>query len=564
MPVFIPSPLYRHEKSDLVHKDLQASKIACIYVYYHRQNEQKNETNLMFFIKYGMQSQHWLPLDIDYVFVLNNGACEVNIPSRENVFVIQRESGDGGSDYEGWFDGVHFLQNHYQQPIWQIFDYLCLLNVSAMGPFIAPDLSTHWLFPFHAKMVEDSAVVCSPCGEVHTVESLRHHISVGEGLKLGLCFHLLKITKDIYNLLFQQRHQMCCFTNSVYGPKATKYDCIITGEYALPMALSHFDYKITCLYVDKETPNRRVHFYQRDNEPLKDTVFIKNVWRTTESSYMSAPILYEYCVQFMKRVLDITNPFEEDNVEYDYENVEKKNVAIDTIAHVFTDFEYTSKFYTKSGRDSNMVYGYAEEWLLWPTQQKKNNACVIYAHHDVDNLMREHVISSLKILLVAGYDVYLYTTCPQIKNYTFFPFPVTYVDGKVMDCRRKIWEVGLKDFQRNPKYEWIMLLHSDVVVGIHGIKNFKNTILQQRQSCNAWKHWDDDLSPVEFRSQLVQNILLQNQVVDYKIISSVPNEANVNNLLQQSFIFAFPWRISLSTIPFPMRPGVLNYLLRYL
>ena len=68
--------------------DIKKSKTCVIYVYYERKNEQKNQTNLSFFLKYGLHPENWLSLDVTYLFVINGYQCEVVIPTYPNVFVL--------------------------------------------------------------------------------------------------------------------------------------------------------------------------------------------------------------------------------------------------------------------------------------------------------------------------------------------------------------------------------------------------------------------------------------------------------------------------------------------
>jgi hypothetical protein len=69
--------------------DIKKAKIAVIYVYYERKNEQKNQTNLSFFIKYGLNKNNWLNLDITYLFVINGHQCEIIIPNEKHIHILK-------------------------------------------------------------------------------------------------------------------------------------------------------------------------------------------------------------------------------------------------------------------------------------------------------------------------------------------------------------------------------------------------------------------------------------------------------------------------------------------
>ena len=99
-------------------KELSESKILLIYVYYQRKQEQKNQTNLAFFLKYGLNPENWKHLDITTVLVIDK-ECEVLIP--KGIHVIYSNS-LYYSDYEGWYDGIQYINT--QSSILN-YDYLC-------------------------------------------------------------------------------------------------------------------------------------------------------------------------------------------------------------------------------------------------------------------------------------------------------------------------------------------------------------------------------------------------------------------------------------------------------
>ena len=94
--------------------DIKKSKIGIIYVYYERINEQKNQTNLSYFIKYGLNEKLWCKLTIETLFVINGHQCEVVIPTKPNIFVLKE---DNSSDWEGWYNGIRYLENKYNNSL---------------------------------------------------------------------------------------------------------------------------------------------------------------------------------------------------------------------------------------------------------------------------------------------------------------------------------------------------------------------------------------------------------------------------------------------------------------
>ena len=68
-------------------KIIKPPKVCIIYVYYERKNEQKNQTNLSFFIKYGLDKSRWRNMDITTLIIINGHQCEVLIPERKNILL---------------------------------------------------------------------------------------------------------------------------------------------------------------------------------------------------------------------------------------------------------------------------------------------------------------------------------------------------------------------------------------------------------------------------------------------------------------------------------------------
>jgi hypothetical protein len=52
-----------------------------------------------------------------------------------------------------------------------------------------------------------------------------------------------------------------------------------------------------------------------------------------------------------------------------------------------------------------------------------------------------------------------------------------------------MWLDGLKK-DKTKTYNWVMLLNDSVLLGINGIENMKQTIINMRNSSDVWAHWD--------------------------------------------------------------------------
>jgi hypothetical protein len=156
-----------------------------------------------------------------------------------------------------------------------------------------------------------NSVVCCPC-----INYLPNTDAGGPGPRMQSPFMLTKINEEIINLLINTQITNIdsnsinkCYTistNTIIGKKYNRTDAILTGEYGFSRILLNNNYNICCLYYDdlsniqynKISNHNRVDFYSDQNEQLKKTVFIKNIWRS-DNSYVCLPVLYEYCINFI-------------------------------------------------------------------------------------------------------------------------------------------------------------------------------------------------------------------------------------------------------------------------
>ena len=292
--------------------DIKTAKIGIIYVYYERINQQKNQTNLSFFMKYGLNEKLWLNLDIETLFVINGHNCELLIPTKSNINILSQ---DNCSDWEGWYNGIKYFENKYNKKIWTIFDYICLINAGAFGPIYDENINDHWLLPFYNKMVKDNAIICSPC-----MSFLKETNLSGPGPKVVPIFSLIRCNETIINLLINTPISLCDKRstnvnannyrnlNTVLGKKKDKIDAVLSGEYGLSRILLKNGYSITSLLYDFNCNNNnnwiinnniepdRFNSFKGKNIPLS-TIFIKNVWRW-DNSYASLPVLYNECSNY--------------------------------------------------------------------------------------------------------------------------------------------------------------------------------------------------------------------------------------------------------------------------
>jgi hypothetical protein len=489
--------------------DIKQSKICLIYVYYERKNEQKNQTNLSFFIKYGLNKKKWLNLDITTLFVINGHQCEVVIPTVPDIHVLKE---DNCSDYEGWYNGIKYFEELYNDKIYNKFDYLCLMNAGTCGPFFEEDINNHWLIPFYNKMVETDSVACSPyinnLPESHPVP----------GLHLSCHFTLLKISDYIIDLLINIKIPNTIlkseYFNTVLGYKKDKFDAINTGEYGLSRVLIENNFNVCSLYWNNEnipfldyiTNDNREEFYHKNNMELIKTIFIKNIWRV-ENNYASLPVLYDYCKEFIDNKLNMLELFKQkDNINYNLIDKNKNGIN-----HFNNNYNWNSK------KEYYSVYGKAEELIIFNNKYYYNNSCVIYAHFDKNNILADYVISSLKTFIILGYDILFYTASDSINNIdlSILPFQVNFVKNEFEGTDWKSWLKGLNFIKNNKiNYDWIMLVNDSLLLPINGIENCKNSIENIRKNCDFWGHWESTEvrwhligTPIEFKYHLLEDVI---------------------------------------------------------
>ena len=204
--------------------DLSKSKVGVIYVYYERKNEQKNQTNLAFFLKYALNNKIWQNIDINYLFIMNGYQCEVSIPEKSNVDVLKEYN---CHDWEAYANGIRFYEEKFNKKIWEIFDYLCLVNCSVLGPIYESSLNTHWLSPFYNKMKKDNAVACSPC-----MSFLQETDGAGVGPRLVATFTFIRINEEIINLLMNTKISYCDETSKSPDVSDDKDNTILGLKYS--------------------------------------------------------------------------------------------------------------------------------------------------------------------------------------------------------------------------------------------------------------------------------------------------------------------------------------------
>ena len=464
------------------------NKVLIIYVYYERKNEQKNQTNLSFFIKHGLNKANWSnKLIIDTLIVVNGHQCEVIIPS--NLFVLKE---DNCSDYEGWYNGIKYMKNKVGD---LNYEYLCLMNCSTCGPFVEPNTSVHWLDIFINKMELTNSDACSPF--INNWTEITGH----PGLALSCHFTLIKLNNFIINLLITKQQTINNYTNTVLSKKIDKNDAIFTGEMGLSKLLLSNNYNICSLYYDN---NNDIKLYITNtsreecinSDKLKNTVFIKNIWRVSPTRYASLPVLYDFCSNFINKSLKI-NKSVKFNACALFSNLKVEDIGL--------DWNNKEEYYN--------LYGYAEESILFPLKVKSNGGVVIYTHYHPDNILMDYVINSLKMLIYLGYDILFFTSSTSINNVDL-PFEINYIKNQGVGTDWRMLLNGLNKI-KDLNYEWVLFINDSLLLGINGIDNFENNINVMRNSgCDFWGQWETKHvnlhlvgTPIEFKIKCLNEII---------------------------------------------------------
>lgn len=605
---------------DTIFPDIKKSRIGIIYVYYERKNQQKNQTNLSFFIKYGLGTNKWLNLNVETLFVINGHLCDVIIPSKPNIHVLKQNN---CHDFEGWLNGMTFFEKKYNQKIWELFDYLCLINASCIGPIYDENINDHWLMPFYNRMIKYNSVLVSPC-----ISFFGSNHPAGVGPRVVPIFNFLRCTKNIIHLItntsisylddtyqYKDDSELKNNVNTVCGYKSNKPDAVLTGEYGLSRVLLSNGYRIACMLYDFDCNNSsiwskydygepdRYNAFNKKNIPLS-TIFIKNIWRVPEGFYVCQPVLYDECIQFMYDKLKMTPLIKNNNYNYDLLNVPTTN-------NYGIGWDCKEYYYNMHGR--------VEEDIIFVKPNPTNNKnCAIYAHYDSDNIIKDYVFQSINALISVGYNIIFYTASKTINNIDecILPFKINYINNEGPGTHWLIWECVCNKLKKeNIIFDNILLLNDSILFPINGIDNFKNTIETMRQTSDFWGHWESpEISwhiiaiPFEFKYKMLSdvvfflnlftnifqfqqiehrrefakhyaevrlakylvdlgykyNVVIKSNLLDTNVTCPVFHPINLYKWINKTKSFAIKWKYNISYIHPELISPELNYLTRFL
>jgi len=419
------------------------TKFLVMYCYFEIKNFQKNQTNLSFFIKHGIKSADFGQLDIEYIFIINGHQCEVSIPIQDNIFILRE---DNCFDFEGWNNGIIYLENKFKCEINERYDYIFFINCSVLGPLI--DSNSHWLLPYYNKILNEDSVICSNIINNYSSEFLPDH-----GLKCTSYCFLLKCDREILEILRTElitcKSKTETFINTVFGKKRSKEDCINSGEYGLTRILLKHNYRISCLLFEPfDYYNMKYNYpefdrynrYNGKNLPIEKMIFYKNIWRSDDYR-VCLPVEYNKCIELVNKYCN----YKSDTYSINYGILPCKDKGI-TWLNEEQDWNTKKEFY--------IYHGYAEEIITFPIQKENRNIAIYINKNDI---IKDYTIQGIKCLMETGYDIYF---CHDGVINIDLPFSVNPIE----DINKDLFQ----------KYERCMIINSEYIFPVYGLEHFKN------------------------------------------------------------------------------------------
>lgn len=136
------APIKEAERKLALQKEAER-KVCIIYVYYERKNETKSQTNLAYFIKYGLDSSRWRNMDITTLIMINGRQCEITLPDRPNFHIQYVDYDDNNNNL--YKQGIDYLNSKYGTiHLKTHFSSLYLLNSNTFGPIYHEGKDRHW------------------------------------------------------------------------------------------------------------------------------------------------------------------------------------------------------------------------------------------------------------------------------------------------------------------------------------------------------------------------------------------------------------------------------------
>ena len=442
--------------------NVEYPKAAIIYVYYNRPNEQKNETNLAFFIRQTVLKDN----KNIYLFILNNYYTEVVIPKQENVYILKNKN---CYDIESYGIGIKYLEKLKLH-----FERLVLINCGVTGPFYN---GKNWLEPFEKQIKNTSSHICS------TISYKINNLLYNPGY-----FNYFIYNKKIKTILLK-----------VLKFYKLKSDIIDKGEFGISNNLNNKNFKITSLIDSNIYGYRADRDTNLDSINLYDIIFIKNVWKEAFSNGRdSLPIKYEDTIFELNKISNFDkNIFNIDSIDYNNIKIPKKTNSCKSIKEYYD------------------IYGISEEYIIYPKIAKKYDKLALYCHSDNENLFRSFCIDAVNTLALLDYKVIILTTCNYFKNINNLPYEIITVNESKIDTYM------IKTYLNNYKieqYTHLLTVNDSLIFPIHGINNMKKTI-DKFSNIDFWGIW----SSPENKEHIMSSFLHFSKITFNTLVKNLNN-----------------------------------------
>eukprot|EP01006_Ploeotia_vitrea_P025116 TRINITY_DN57944_c0_g1_i1.p2 TRINITY_DN57944_c0_g1~~TRINITY_DN57944_c0_g1_i1.p2 ORF type:complete len:392 (+),score=164.98 TRINITY_DN57944_c0_g1_i1:83-1258(+) len=199
------------------------------------------QRNLQFFLSVGVREHD----DVDYVFVINNFECSVDIPQYKNVFIIGQANTP--TDFGAHTKAIAFMAEYHDTKSYHDlpYDYFVFLNCGVRGPFLPVywPHTMHWTRVFTDRITDRVKAV----GTVIACIDEPWNDHVGPRVE-SFAYAIDRVALDI---LIRRgalaRHQ-------------TKVDAILHGEYMIGKSILEAGYTIDSLlyrYRDVDWTDKR-------------------------------------------------------------------------------------------------------------------------------------------------------------------------------------------------------------------------------------------------------------------------------------------------------------------
>src|SRR5207253_868523 len=123
---------------------------------------------------------------------INGFQCEVLIPNEPHINVLRENN---CSDWEGYANGIKYMENKYNKPIYELYNYIFFMNCSILGPFMDSDINDHWLLAYYYKIENEKSFICG-----NIINNLPADDLGGPGLRISCYNFLLKTDQKVIDL----------------------------------------------------------------------------------------------------------------------------------------------------------------------------------------------------------------------------------------------------------------------------------------------------------------------------------------------------------------------------